>query len=290
MDEKVFFEKALLEAMNAYHVPVTAYAVINDFEINQSNTLSIDSTISTTQESLFQVASISKVLTSLGILKLVEKDLIKLDNPANDYLTDWKIPENQFNKNNPVLVRQLLDMTSGLSISNFDGYPQNKTLPTPLELLNGNAPANNVPVEVLHQPGSDYAYSNGGFQVLQKITEELTGRSFSDYQNNEIIKALDMKNSLFEFPLNANLVSHAVPAFVGDKKIEPGGWHNFAALASCGMWSTPVDIAKLILNITHAYLGKKPAFLSKAMTTAMLTRQQFYFRCWFIFQPISCTK
>ena len=264
----------LLQAMNAYYVPVAGYAVIDDYKIITTNTLSIDTTLSVTQSSLFQSASISKMLTAIGALKLVEQGLINLEQPANDYLLSWKIPENKFTKNAPVLVKHLLNMTSGLSISNFDGYTQDQPLPTLLNILNGESPANNVPVEVLYPPGSKYGYSNGGFQVLQQMMEDITKQSFSHYQNTNILKPLAMDNSLYEFPLRPNLAAQAAPGFVGRNKIGSGGWNNYAALAACGMWSTPADIAKFLLNLTHSYLDKKPAFLANSLAMKMLTRQE----------------
>lgn len=54
---------------------------------------------------------------------------MKLDEPVNNLLGSWKIPANTFNKNNPVTVRQLLNMASGLSVSNFDGYEHHTACP-----------------------------------------------------------------------------------------------------------------------------------------------------------------
>jgi CubicO group peptidase (beta-lactamase class C family) len=83
-----------------------------------------------------------------------------------------------------------------------------------------------------------------------------------------------MYNSLYEFPLRPNLVAQAVPGFVGQNKIKAGGWNNYAGLAACGMWSTPTDVAKFLLNLTHSYLDKKPAFLANSLAMKMLTRQE----------------
>ncbi len=269
-----YLDHHLLQAMEVYSVPVVGYVVIDEFRISHKNTLSFTANSAVSVDSLFQSASISKMLTSLGALKLVEEGIIDLEETANHYLSSWKIPENKYNKNTPVLVKHLLNMTSGLSISNFDGYRQDEPMPTLLQLLKGAKPANNIPVEVLYQPGSKYGYSNGGFQVLQLIMEEKTGIPFSEYQNTRILNQLNMEHSLYESPLRASLVSQAVPAFVGKEKIAPGGWNNYAGLAACGMWSTPNDIAKFMLNLTNSYLNKQPAFLSHPLAIRMLSRQE----------------
>ena len=79
-----------------------------------------------------------------------------------------------------------------------------------------------------------------------------------------------------EYPLtNKRLLSLAVPGFDGwpGKEI-PGGWHNYACLGACGMWSTPSDLAKFALNITSAYLGSSHGLISKKLAHKMLTRQK----------------
>src|SRR5690606_33922024 len=105
------------------------------------DTLSIDPKLKVSKHSLFQAASISKSLSAYGALKLVSAGKLNLDKPVNNYLITWKIPTNQYNKNNPVIVRQLLDMTSGLSVSGFPGHSQGETLPTLNQVLNGEPPA-----------------------------------------------------------------------------------------------------------------------------------------------------
>jgi len=270
---RAFFESQLIAAMQAYHIPVISYAVINNFAVEYQNILSVDDNISISLTSLFQSASISKMLSSIGVLKLVENGLLNLDDPANKYIKDWQIPENKFTKKNPVLVKHLLNMTSGLSISNFEGYKQNEKLPNLLELLQGKKPANNVPVEVLYEPGSKYSYSNGGFQVLQKVIEDLSSESFQDYQN-KILRELKMQNSIYEFPLSDELAVKVIPGYLNKDNQVIDGWHNYAGLAACGMWSTPIDIATFMLNLTNSFLGKEPHFLSNQLAAEMLTRNE----------------
>jgi CubicO group peptidase (beta-lactamase class C family) len=172
------FNNDVLVAMKAYHVPVVGYAIIKNNQIVVSETLSIHSGLSVSKSSLFQAASISKSIASLGALKLVSENQLKLDQPVNDQLKNWKIPVNQYNKNTPVTLRQLLDMTSGLSVSGFPGHEQGKKLPTLKEVLDGKLPANTPPIRVFYQPGTRYFYSGGAFQVLEQLIEDTTGEKY----------------------------------------------------------------------------------------------------------------
>ncbi len=255
----------LLDAMKTYKVPVVGYAIIDDFKIVSIQTISIDPAIKVNTHSLFQAASISKSLSAYGALKLVENNKIKLDEPANSYLKKWKINESLFGNNHPVYIRNLMDMTSGLSVSGFAGYKQDQKMPNLLQILKGEAPANNLPIKLFYAPGSQYFYSGGAFEVLQEVIEEVSGQPFETYMNQKILKSLEMNDSIFQYPLNASYEKLAIPAI--------DGWKNYPELAAAGLWSTPNDLAKFILSLSESYLGKSNS-LSKKLAQQMLTRHK----------------
>lgn len=268
-------DASLIKAMQAYKVPVVSYAIINNGQIVKAKALSINSNIHVNVESVFQAASISKTLTAYGALTLIANNKLSLDKPANEYLTSWKIPDNQFTQGHPVLIRQLMDMTGGLSVSGFPGYAQNAKLPTALNILNGTSPANTKPIRVFYQPGSRYFYSGGGYQVLQQVMTDVTKLGFNAFMNHRVLKPIGMNNSLYQYPLtNKNLLKHVVPGFTGwDGKEISGGWHDYKCAGACGMWSTPTDLAKFLLNVTHSLNGHHDGLLPQPLTKQMLTRQ-----------------
>ena len=220
--------------------------------------------------------SISKSLTAYAILKLISEKKIKLYKSANDYLTSWKIPKNNFNRNNPVKIIDLLDMTSGMTVSGFPGYKKGEKLPTNIQLLNGNNPSNTPDVKLFYTPGSKYFYSGGAFQVLQQIILDVTHQKFNDFMNKDVLNKLGMNESSFQYPLeNKYLLSRAVIAYTGrnDKKVL-GGWRNYASFGAAGMWSTPTDIANFAINVSLSLKGKSNAYLPEDITQEMLTRQK----------------
>lgn len=272
-NNNVDIDQELIVAMTTYRVPVVGYAIIKNYKIVAVNTLSIDPKLQVSNNSLFQAASISKSISAYGALKLVSQGKLRLDDPVNNQLTTWKIPENEYNKNNPVTLRQLLDMTSGLSVSGFPGYEQGKKLPTLQEILDGVPPANTAPIRVFYKPGSKYFYSGGAFQVLEKLMEDTTKKPFQSWMENEILKPLKMENSFFQYPLNKKLSDVAVPGFLNDGTMIKGGWNNYAIAGAGGAWSTPTDIAKFAIHIAKSYLGEENNIISKSVAKQMLSRQ-----------------
>lgn len=264
----------LLIAMKAYHVPVVGYAIIENNKIISADTLSNEVKIKVSKNSLFQAASISKSVSAYGALKLVSQGKLNLDESVNNQLTTWKIPANEFNKNNPVTLRQLLDMTSGLSVSGFPGHMQGERLPTLKQILDGHSPANTSPIRVFYKPGSQYFYSGGAFQVLEQLMEDTTKQPFQIWMNKEILKPLNMDQSIFQYPLNETLRANAVPGFLTDGKMIKGGWNNYAVAAASGLWSTPTDLAKFAINVSKSYLAKNNNLVSKSIAVQMLTRQK----------------
>jgi CubicO group peptidase (beta-lactamase class C family) len=261
----------LIIAMKTYHVPVVGYAIIKDYKIIAAKTLSIDPALRVADNSLFQAASISKSISAYGALALVTQGKLSLDAPVNDQLITWKIPENKYNQ---VTLRQLLDMTSGLSVSGFPGHAQGEKLPTLNEVLDGKPPANTPPVRIFYKPGTEYFYSGGAFQVLEKLIEDITKQSFQRWMEKEILKPLTMNNSIFQYPLNKKLTANAVPGYLHDGTMIKGGWYNYAVASAGGAWSTPTDIAKFAISVSNAYLGKENSLISQSVATDMLTRQK----------------
>ena len=100
----------ILDRMKYYNVPGVSVAVIEKGEIAWAKGYGVKETSSTdpvTPETLFQAASISKPITTLSTLQLVEKGILDLDAPVNDRLVSWKIPENEFSEKEKVTLCHL---------------------------------------------------------------------------------------------------------------------------------------------------------------------------------------
>ena len=74
----------------------------------------------------------------------------------------------------PVTLRGLLSMTAGIGVPGYLGYAPGAPLPNLTQTLDGVPPANSPPVRVEAVPGRRYAYSGGGFEIVQAIIQDAT--------------------------------------------------------------------------------------------------------------------
>lgn len=161
--------------------------------------------IPVSDDTLFQAGSISKNLTAWGVLHLVDKGLISLDDPVEKYLKDWKLPKSEFN-NDEVTIRRLLSHTAGLPPhKGYLGVAPGKPLQSIEESLSGKGWYND-PVQTTVKPGSEAIYTGSGYTILQLVIEEVTGRPFDRYMEEQILKPLGMESSSFrQSPKDPNL-------------------------------------------------------------------------------------
>ncbi len=265
---------SLIQQMTALRVPAVSIAAICNGKIDWAKAYGVSSfqgaAVST--ETLFGAASISKPVTALGVLKLVEQGKIDLDANVNQYLKRWKIPDNQFTAHHKVTVRELLNHTSGIGTHNGEIYDPSHPLPTLLQLLDGEKPARTAPVRVEAVPGTRFAYSNGGYLVLYLLIEDVSGEPFATYMKRNVLDPVGMKNSTFDAPLPPNWQTRAATAYQADGKTAvPASKFVEPNLAAGGLWSTATDLAKLLLEVRREYEGKSHKILHQQTVRMMLT-------------------
>jgi CubicO group peptidase (beta-lactamase class C family) len=106
----------ILNRMKYYNVPGVSVAVIDDGKIDWAKGYGVKESSGNdpvTSETLFQAASISKPVTALGTLRLVDQGILDLDSPINDKLVSWKVPENELSEKEKVTLRRLLTHSAG---------------------------------------------------------------------------------------------------------------------------------------------------------------------------------
>ena len=261
------------ERMKFYRTPGVSVAVINDGKVEWARgygLLKVNGQQRVNTETLFQAASISKTFTALATLQLVEKRKLDLDEDVNVKLSTWKIPESDLTKTEKPTLRRVLSHTAGLSVGGFLGYLKGQPLPSLPQLLNGEKPANTPPVRIQIIPGSKFSYSGGGYEVLQQLLMDVSGKSFTDLIQ-PILKTLRMSRSTFNLPSvkDSNVASGHFP---NGEEIE-GGWFVHPQLAAAALWSTPSDLAQLVIEIQKSNEGRSNRILSKEMTKIMLSPQ-----------------
>lgn len=264
----------ILDRMKYYHVPGVSVAVIDKGKIAWAKGYGIQETggnAPITPETLFQAASISKPVTALGTLQLVEKGILDLDSPVNDKLVAWKIPENEFSEKEKVTLRRLLTHSAGLTVSGFPGYATSEQIPSLVQVLDGEKPANTSPIRIDMIPGSQWRYSGGGFVVAQLLVADVSGRSFQEYIKTTVLDPLGMTHSTFEQPLPRDKARQAASAHQVNGEVVKGRWHVYPELAAAGLWSTPSDLCRFAIELQKSAVGESNKVISQEMAVKMLT-------------------
>jgi CubicO group peptidase (beta-lactamase class C family) len=101
-----------------------------------------------TPDTAFQAASISKPVSAMAALKLVEMGKLNLDEDINKKLTSWKLPDNEFTAKEKVTLRRILTHRAGLTVSGFPGYAAGAAIPSTVQVLDGAKPAYTPAVRV----------------------------------------------------------------------------------------------------------------------------------------------
>ncbi|MER6365952.1 amino acid adenylation domain-containing protein [Kitasatospora sp. NPDC001527] len=221
-----------------------------------------------TPDTLFQVGSMSKHLTAIGVLALVDQGVLDLDEDVDRYLRGWRVPASADGAR--TTLRHLLAMRSGLAPAPGKGYPAG-SVPTLADLLHGRPPAVNAPVARQAVPGAGFAKANVHYWVVQQAVADATGEAFPEVMREVLFKPLGMDGSSFDqsFPLESGR-----PVALGhDGAGNPvdGGWLVRPDAAAAGLWSTASDLAKAVLEVRRSALGRPLALLSRERAEELLT-------------------
>jgi CubicO group peptidase (beta-lactamase class C family) len=267
----------LTDRMQFYKTPGVSIAFINNGRIEWARGYGLREAGSrepVTIETLFQAGSISKPVTAIAALRLVEAGKLNLDEDVNRKLVSWKIPENEFTKERKVTLRGLLSHSAGVNVPSFTGYLLGEQVPTLVQVLDGVKPANSPTVRVEAIPGNRFSYSGGGFTIVQQLLVDVEKKPFPDLMRELVFEPLRMRHSTFEQqPLPKNLAVLAAAGHNASGEIPTGRWRVFPEMAAAGLWTTPSDLARLVIEVQRAQAGQSNKFFSAAIINQMLTAQ-----------------
>jgi len=262
--------------MKLYNVPGLSVAVIEDYKIAWTKSYGVTEpggTTPVTAKTLFQAGSISKPVAAAGMLALVQKGELSLDENVNEKLQTWKVPENEFTREQKVTLRRLASHSAGLTVHGFPGYDVNEKVPTLEQIFNGEKPANTAAIRVDFVPGTEERYSGGGVTIEQQLMMDVSGKQFPPLMKESVLDKIGMSDSSYEQPLPAARAALTAGGAYGDGKAVRGKWHVYPEMAAAGLWTTPTDLAKFAIEIALSRQGKSNKVLSQKTTEEMLTPQ-----------------
>lgn len=244
-------EQFIAEYIIQNNIPGLSIAIVKNSELIYSKGFGVKN--SSTQEkvndsTLFQAASLSKSFTAALILKNAEKRKIHLDSSINKYLTNWKLESKKKESNYSPTVSQLLSHTGGTNIHGFLGYKSTQTSPDLLSVLNGEKFLE-PKIVIKNKPNTQFDYSGGGYCVLQQALIDINKKDFNEQMNDEILNPSGMSSSFYSVNLKESQLKQIA---IGHKKNGvplKSGYYNYPQYAAGGLWSTPSDIARFLIQI-----------------------------------------
>lgn len=203
------------------------------------------------EESVFQLASVSKQFTAAAIMLLNERNKIKLTDTINTYFPSFPY------KN--ITIKNLLNHTSGLP--KYFWIAENEwkknTPPTNADMIEA------LPVskaQRFFRPGRNFDYSNTGYFVLASIVEKVSRTSFHDFLKKNIFEPLEMKNTyVFSFQNDTvrknQLIGYRL--YRGWRHLKIGSTVNDAIVGDKNIYSTSEDLFKWTYALNSGHLLSK---------------------------------
>ncbi|OME94679.1 serine hydrolase domain-containing protein [Paenibacillus lautus] len=181
-------DEYMIRSMKANHIGGASVAISHNDEVFYTKgygTFADGQSI--TGDTPFPIASLSKSITALAVLQLVDKGRIDLDEAYVSYFPELSPRDSRVRD---ITVRHLLNQTSGL---NDRTNPDMTRTPQFHSLIEANPLLNEV--ELAHEPGTTYSYHNPNYMLLANLVESISGERFSDYLDRHIFKPLGMNHT-----------------------------------------------------------------------------------------------
>ena len=262
------------QVMERFHVPGVSIAVIKDFKVQWAKGYGL-ADVKTSRpvqvDTLFQAASISKPVTAMAALRLVQEGRFSLDQDVNTLLKSWQVPKTDLTRDQPVTPRSLFSHTSGADDGfGFPGYVPGTALPTLVQILNGQPPSNLGPVRFVRPPFAANKYSGGGIVIMQLAITDLLQQPFEQIMQTNVLQPLGMTNSSYLQPMPESQQPRAAHAHDSDGHALDAPWHVYPEQAAAGLWTTPTDLARLAIELQRAIQGPSGTILKQATAREMI--------------------
>lgn len=263
----------LAERMSYYNVPGVSIAVIDNYRIEWAKgygQAGANIAEEVTPGTIFQAAELSQAITAAGVLTLLNQNGLDLDTPVNEHLRTWNLPDNSLTREKKISVSHILSHCSGIISLRYEGFDNLADMPALDQILKGEK-SDYPPVYVDSLPEQEPKYSEAGYAVLEKLVEDLSGQTFTEFMARTILQPLQMDASSFERPLSPILYSLAATGYTREGSPVEGKGNYYPVAAARGLWASPSDLAQFSIDLMRAALGQSPTVMSPALAREMLS-------------------
>jgi CubicO group peptidase (beta-lactamase class C family) len=232
---------------------------------------------------MFWIASMTKPMTAMGVMMLVEEGKVKLDDPLEKFVPEFKgiqlkTAQGLVAPKRAVTVKDLLTHTSGIDTTTATA---------------ANTPVDTLPLAAMcvayakkplvNEPGSQWTYNNNGINLLGRIIEVASGKPFADFMEERLFEPLGMTNTTFwpspdhldvlAKPYSKSKDSGELVEAKNSRFTEPLHDPKRTAMASGGLYSCAKDLGQLYqMLLNGGELGGKRYL--KAATLKQMTSNQ----------------
>jgi CubicO group peptidase (beta-lactamase class C family) len=185
-----------------YSIPGAALGLVQNGKVIYTKGYGVQSTTTktpVTENSLFNIGSVTKSFTALGIMQLVDQGKLDLDTPVVKYLPDFKLSDPAATQK--LTLRHLLSHTSGLPTSNAEVFTAKDRQQAVAEVAK---------LKLIGQPGQTWQYSNQNYLIAGAVIERITGQTWEEYTRQQIFSSLGMKTANFDTAIQ-KLADFAAP-------------------------------------------------------------------------------
>ncbi|MDQ3685322.1 MAG: beta-lactamase family protein [Acidobacteriota bacterium] len=275
-DKIAKIETAITSFMSRQNVPALSIAIVADNQIRLQRgygMADLEHFAPAKAPTVYRIASISKPITAVAVMQLVESGKLDLDAPIQKYVPNFPT------KAHPVTTRQLLAHLSG--IRHYQGNENDSTRHY-ANLTEALAIFKDDPLQ--HAPGERFTYSTYGYTLLGTIIEGASGMSYTDYLRERVFKPVGMTRTRAD-----NVFDIVLNRAQGYGRTSSGELRNAALddtsykIPGGGLVSSAEDLANFALAVQSGKLIKSQTFEQMSQRQKMLAGQETpYGLGWFV--------
>lgn len=267
-----FVDDFFAKKMSEHHVPGAAVIIVKDGSVlfskgygyaNIENDIPVDP-----QKTIFRVASVSKIFTIAGVLKLEEQGLIDLNRDINEYLEDFKVENNH---EEPLKIKYLLTHTDGFETRDLGTFVQDPAdLLSLKEVLKKDL---NSPVQT---PGSKITYGGYGTALAGYLISQVKNEPFEEYIDDNIFKSLHMENSTFHQVLSDSMKENIATVYNYEEdanQFVPTQFLYVSTAPTGALSTTPEDMGIFMIALLNKGQYGWSRILQEDTIEKMLSRQ-----------------
>jgi CubicO group peptidase (beta-lactamase class C family) len=217
--------------------------------------------IAPTVDTMFGIGSSSKMFATVAIMQLVDEGKVSLDEPVTRYIPTFSMLSPEYTQ---ITVRMLLNHSAGFPGTDYLNFYTSHPYPGYLYQMQDSLRQ----ARLKYSPGYMNLYANDGFTLIQQLVANVTGKSYTQYVQEEIFTPLGMNHS--RYATEAFSAGSYVETYIGSQK---NPFFTFNNYASGGLYTTPTDLAKFALMFLGKGTYNGQRILSEAAIDAMATDQ-----------------